>query len=94
MKRSTGGKVLFFLLLAASAFAASAEQPVVTAEQVEERLHGGGRSVIVDVRPLEEYREGHVPGAINIPAERIAAERSRLPRNKTATIIFYCRGVG
>jgi len=94
LKRNTGKEVLFFIFVAASAFAASAEQPIITAEQVEDRLQGGGNVVIVDVRSQEEYRDGHLPGAINIPADRIAAERSRLPRDRASTIIFYCRGLG
>jgi phage shock protein E len=94
MIRNTGTKVLFILFVAVSAFAASAEQPVITADQVEDRLQEGGKVVIVDVRSLEEYRDGHVPGAINIPAERITIERARLPRDKASTVIFYCRGAG
>ncbi len=73
--------------------AAAQQYPVITAEQVQEYLGGNGVAV-VDVRSFEEYREGHIPGAQNIPAERISAERTRLPRNKTAPIIFYCRGIG
>lgn len=37
------------------------------------------RSVIVDVRSDREYREGHVPGAINIPFTRLEKDRSTIP---------------
>ena len=50
--------------------------------------------VLVDVRTPEEYREGHVPGAINIDAELCGrANReyveSVLP-DKTARVYTYC----
>lgn len=37
------------------------------------------RSVIVDVRSDREYREGHVPGSINIPFTRLEKDRSTIP---------------
>ncbi len=76
------------------AAAAGAQYLFITAEQLQESLRGNKKLTVVDVRSFEEYREGHVPGAINIPSERISAERRRLPREKAAPIVFYCRGVG
>ena len=66
----------------------------VDAEQVQSLMSGGKKAVLIDVRPAEEYSAGHIPGAINIPAERITADKHRLPRDKAVTLIFYCRGVG
>lgn len=44
--------------------------------------------VLVDVRDPSEFREGHIPGAINIPSETFAAGSSVLPRERK--IIVYC----
>lgn len=44
--------------------------------------------IIVDVRTKEEYDEGHIVGAINIPYDEID-ENSRL--DKTKQIFVYCR---
>jgi rhodanese-related sulfurtransferase len=44
--------------------------------------------VLVDVRDAAEYKEGHIPGAINIPSETFAAGSGVLPREKK--IIVYC----
>jgi len=49
-----------------------------------------GTVVVLDVRPTEEYRAGHIPGAISMPFETLAARLSSLPRNKE--IVAYCRG--
>jgi rhodanese-related sulfurtransferase len=44
---------------------------------------------LVEVLPTEEYREEHLPGAINIPLRRIDAEaRDRLDPQRP--IIVYC----
>jgi rhodanese-related sulfurtransferase len=44
---------------------------------------------LVEVLPTEEYREEHLPGAINIPLRRIDAEaRDRLDPQRP--VIVYC----
>ncbi len=81
-----------FLLFTATA--SFAQFPVIDSEQVKSYLHGGQKVVLIDARPADEYRQAHIPGAINVPPDRIKAAASRLPKNKTAPIIFYCRGEG
>ena len=44
--------------------------------------------ILLDVRKAEAFREGHVPGAINIPFEELPGRMGRLP--KGADIICYC----
>lgn len=44
--------------------------------------------VLVDVREEVEYRQGHIPGAINIPVDVFAARSVVLPKEKQ--IIVYC----
>lgn len=46
---------------------------------------------IVDVRTLQEYKGGHVPGAINIPNEEILDTEPELLKDKDATLLVYCR---
>ncbi|MGE5173654.1 MAG: rhodanese-like domain-containing protein [Betaproteobacteria bacterium] len=83
---------LGFLFIAATA--AMAQFPIIDAEQLKSWAHGRQKAVLIDVRPAEEYQQAHIPGAINIPADRMKAEASRLPKDKAAPIIFYCRGEG
>ncbi len=47
--------------------------------------------IIVDVRTFEEYCEGHIPGAINIPNEDIVDNEPELLTNKDQMILIYCR---
>ena len=45
--------------------------------------------VLYDVRTPEEYAEGHIPGAVNIPYDVIG---SKIPvKEKDAAIVVYCR---
>ena len=47
--------------------------------------------IILDVRRPDEYAEGHIPGAINLPNEEIGtSEITELP-DKTQLILVYCR---
>ena len=47
--------------------------------------------IIIDARRPDEYAEGHIPGAINVPNEEIGtAEIAELP-NKSQLILVYCR---
>jgi len=45
---------------------------------------------LLDVRPSEEYAQGHLPGAINVPLETLADQLSELP--VAHDIVAYCRG--
>jgi hydroxyacylglutathione hydrolase len=81
-----------FMLLSASS--ALAQFPNVSAEEVKTWMEGKRTVVLIDSRLPDEYQAGHIPGAINIPAERIKLEAARLPKDKTTPIIFYCRGIG
>ena len=61
----------------------------VTAEELARRLEDGS-VVVLDVRPTEEYRAGHIPGARSIPVGELKKRLNELPRRKE--IVAYCRG--
>lgn len=47
--------------------------------------------VIVDVRTPDEYKEGHIPNAINIPNETINEAVYNKLKDKNQLILIYCR---
>jgi rhodanese-related sulfurtransferase len=49
-----------------------------------------GAAVLIDVRPALEFQSGHLPGALNLPADELAGRIAELPREKR--IVAYCRG--
>jgi rhodanese-related sulfurtransferase len=62
---------------------------VVSATTLLERLSDGS-AVVLDVRPKEEYRAGHIPGAHSVPVDALEAALQTLPKDKE--IVAYCRG--
>jgi len=49
-----------------------------------------GAVTVLDVRPAEEYRAGHIPGALSIPLKELERRLSDLPRDRE--VVAYCRG--
>ena len=49
-----------------------------------------GEVSVLDVRPAEEYRAGHIPGALSIPLRELERRLGELPRDRE--VIAYCRG--
>jgi rhodanese-related sulfurtransferase len=49
-----------------------------------------GLVTILDVRPPEEYAQGHLPGALSIPLGELQSHIATLPRDRE--IVAYCRG--
>lgn len=45
---------------------------------------------VIDVRPHDEYRAGHIPGALSLPVGELKARLKELPRR--GEIVAYCRG--
>ena len=45
---------------------------------------------VVETLAPERYREAHIPGALNIPPERIKELAPQLLPNKSAEIVTYC----
>jgi rhodanese-related sulfurtransferase len=61
----------------------------VTAQDLVERMKKPGL-VILDVRPDQEYRAGHIRGARSIPVAELKARLKEVPRS--AEVVAYCRG--
>ncbi len=46
--------------------------------------------LLMDVRPSDEYRSGHITGAVSIPMEELLSKLKNISRDQE--IIAYCRG--
>ncbi len=63
--------------------------PEVTREELLARV-AAGDVVVLDVRPVEEYLAGHIPGALSLPVDELAGRIEELPED--TDIVVYCRG--
>ena len=93
----------FFVALRGLAAARLAEVDQVTRAYFEQRgameaVEGDellrrvkrGAVTVLDVRPLEEYRAGHLPGALSIPVAELKARLRELPKGRE--VVAYCCG--
>ena len=47
-------------------------------------------TIIVDVRSEQEFKEGHINGAINIPLYKVKSDFQKKVKNKNEYIVLYC----
>jgi rhodanese-related sulfurtransferase len=63
-------------------------EPVQSTELLERARQG--LVTVIDVRPAEEYAQGHIAGALNVPLDKLKRRLKGLPRDRE--IVAYCRG--
>jgi rhodanese-related sulfurtransferase len=93
----------FFVMLRQLATSRLAEIELMTRAFMERRgaleaVHGdellrrvkGGEVTLIDVRPVDEYRAGHIPGALSVPVADLKARLPDIPRDRD--VVAYCRG--
>lgn len=74
-------------------YAKKIETAKISPSDLKKLIDSGNKDfVIVDVRDETEYKEGHIPSAVNIPAESFALKSDVLPKEKK--IIVYCNTGG
>src|SRR5207248_1762252 len=61
----------------------------ISAAELAKRLSHGD-VVVLDVRPAEEYRAGHIRRAVSAPIESREARMPEVPRGRD--VVAYCRG--
>ena len=84
-------------LLAAVTLAAEPVQPpppakvaMMTQEQlVQHQTQHADHLFVLDVRTPQEFAEGHVPGAVNVPHDQLASRLGEVPKDKD--VVLYCR---
>lgn len=68
------------------------EIPEVSPEEVAEELNNGNGSTIIDVRESDEFRAGHLPGALHLPRGFLELQVDKKLPDPNAEIIAYCAG--
>lgn len=64
---------------------------LITAQELLSQIQANKAPVILDVRSIDEYNGGHVPGALHIPHSEISAQIDKLAPYKDQTLVVYCR---
>jgi len=75
---------------AATPVAAPAKMKPISADALlQERARQPQQVFVLDVRSPQEFAEGHVPGAVNVPYDQVAVRLAEIPRDKD--VVLYCR---
>jgi rhodanese-related sulfurtransferase len=61
----------------------------VGAQELLQRIKDG-EAILIDVRPAEEFRSGHIPGALSVPLGKLKGYLKNLPKGRE--VVAYCRG--
>jgi sulfur-carrier protein adenylyltransferase/sulfurtransferase len=69
---------------------ARAEIDEITTPEAHRLLEDGAPHVFVDVRPRDEWDEGHLPGALHVPRNNLESRVEALLPDKAQTLVVYC----
>ncbi len=61
----------------------------ITIDELVSRMKSKN-TILLDIRPTEEFNSGHIPGALSVPLNILSKTIKTLPKNKM--YIAYCRG--
>ena len=92
MKTMVGkGRMLLSVVLLVYAGVVSASEfqtPAIMPQDLRERQVGATPALVIDVRDVNEYKSGHVPGAINIPQKKLDKQLDKLL--EADGVVLYC----
>lgn len=80
--------LVLFLAMSSTSFA---EVTGIAQDALMQRIKADHAQLILDVRSPEEYKEGHIPGAINIPHDQMGARLAEISSHKNKEVVLYCR---
>jgi rhodanese-related sulfurtransferase len=62
----------------------------ISREDLTTKINRGDDFLLVETLPEFIYKQGHLPGAINLPPSRVAELAPQRLKDKNAEIVVYC----
>ena len=81
---------LFILLISLVTACRDYASEPITNQQLQQRINRNEAPLILDVRTSEEYRNGHIAGALHIPVQKLSEELHKIGVNKQRELVIYC----
>ena len=81
--------VIMVALLAAGCSQSPAGASVDVSVDEALRLWQAKEAILIDVRTPAEYRDGHIPGVVNIPLDELEKRLGEIPKDKK--VVLICR---
>jgi len=63
----------------------------VACKTIAAKQSAGESPFIIDVREAEEFKAGHIEGAVNIPIRTLAQNLDKLPKDKATPVAVVCK---
>jgi rhodanese-related sulfurtransferase len=63
---------------------------IIGREELKAKIERGGDVILVEILDPEYYENAHLPGAVNLPLDRLGALAPKILPNKDADIVVYC----
>ena len=67
----------------------AAMKPISADALLQQQARQPQHLFVLDVRSPQEFAEGHIAGAVNVPYDQIAARLAEVPKDKD--VVLYCR---
>ena len=65
-------------------------RPAISREELRLKIEAGDKFFLFEVLPEPYYRKNHLPGALHLPPNEVAATVERLVPDKNADVVVYC----
>jgi rhodanese-related sulfurtransferase len=64
----------------------------INREELREKLNHPKNTVVIEAQPPDQYREAHLPGALNIPPDQLQKLAPELIPRKDMEVVVYSAG--
>lgn len=65
----------------------------ISRDELKERIDRGDAFQLVETLPRTAYEHAHLPGALNIPPDKLKELAPRILPDKKADIVVYCKDI-
>ena len=62
----------------------------ITRDELQSKVDRGEHFVLAEILDPSYYAQGHLPGAVNMPLERVGELAQQLIPDKGADVVVYC----
>ena len=62
----------------------------ITRDELKQKIDRKDDFVLIETLPATAYHHAHLPGAVNLPPDRVTADALKVIPNKSADIVVYC----
>jgi rhodanese-related sulfurtransferase len=64
----------------------------ISRQELKQKIDRGDRFVLVETLPEFMFEQGHLPGAVNLPPNKVHEQATKVLPDRGADIVVYCGG--